>query len=266
MNEKISAAVTTETPIAKNATARFSCFVTGTDTEIGKTLISSALVHALVKAGQRTAAIKLVAAGAFAVQTPAGEVWHNDDADILAATANVVLPPELATPYLLQAAAAPHVAANLMGVEIDIAHIAGCYAKAASMADAVVVEGIGGFCVPLSDHADTADLARQLDLPVIMVVGLRLGCLNHALLTAEAIAARGLKLVGWVANTVDASMPFAEDNVAALAARLSARLSAPLLGCVPRLTRGDAGNHQNAPLPAVAAEFLDFTQLQNWPR
>ena len=251
---------------AQSSTARFSCFVTGTDTEIGKTLISSALVYALVQAGQRTAAIKSVAAGATAVQTPAGEVWHNDDADILAATANVNLPPELATPYLLRAAAAPHVAASLMNIEIDIAHIAGCYAKAASMADAVVVEGIGGFCVPLSDHADTADLARQLDLPVIMVVGLRLGCLNHALLTAEAIAARGLKLAGWVANTVDAGMPFAEDNVAALAARLSA----PLLGCVPRLTQVEAVNGdvsgEYAPLPAAAAGFLDFSQLQNWPQ
>tara|TARA_R110001599_G_scaffold64023_4_gene179524 strand:- start:209950 stop:210705 length:756 start_codon:yes stop_codon:yes gene_type:complete len=241
----------------KTGHAKFSCFVTGTDTEIGKTLISSALVHALVQAGQRTAAIKSVAAGASAMQTPEGEVWHNDDADILAATANVVLPPELATPYLLRMAAAPHVAASLMSVEIDIAHIVRCYAKAATMADAVVVEGIGGFCVPLNDHVDTADLARQLDLPVIMVVGLRLGCLNHALLTAEAIAARGLQLAGWVANTVDASMPFAEDNVAALAARLSA----PLLGCVPRLSTDG-----HAPLPAVAAEFLDFLSLPNWPK
>lgn len=249
--------------------AKFCCFVTGTDTEIGKTLISSALVHALVQAGQRTAAIKSVAAGATARQTADGEVWHNDDADILAATANVFLPPELATPYLLHAAAAPHVAASLMNVEIDIAHIAGCYAQAMQMADAVVVEGIGGFCVPLNDHADTADLARQLDLPVIMVVGLRLGCLNHALLTAEAIAARGLKLVGWVANTVDAGMPFAEDNVAALASRLSA----PLLGCVPRLTSGEANREASedaesghVPLPAVAAEFLDFSSLPNWPK
>ena len=121
------------------------------------------------------------------------------------------------------------------------------------MADAVVVEGVGGFRVPLSDHADTADLAQQLGLPVIMVVGLRLGCLNHALLTADAIAARGLKLVGWVANTVDAAMPFAEDNVEALVQRLSA----PLLGCVPRLS---------APLPAAAASYLDFSCLPNWPQ
>ncbi|WP_076592649.1 dethiobiotin synthase [Herminiimonas arsenitoxidans] len=234
-------------------TATFNCFVTGTDTEIGKTMISTALLHALVERGVRAAAIKSVAAGATAIQTSAGQVWHNDDADALAQAANVVLPPKLATPYLLHEAAAPHVSAKLQGVSIDIAHIKSCYAQVRELADAVVVEGVGGFRVPLSDHADTADLAQELGLPVIMVVGLRLGCLNHALLTADAIAARGLKLVGWVANTVDAGMAFAEDNVEALVARLPA----PLLGCVPRLA---------APLPAAAASYLDFSCLPNWPK
>lgn len=233
--------------------ATFNCFVTGTDTEIGKTMISTALLHALVQQGVRAAAIKSVAAGATPIQTSEGQVWHNDDADALAQAANVVLPPELATPYLLNEACAPHVSAKLQGVAIDIEHIKSCYAQVREMADAVVVEGVGGFRVPLSDHADTADLAQQLGLPVIMVVGLRLGCLNHALLTADAVAARGLKLVGWVANTVDAAMPFAEDNVEALAQRLSA----PLLGCVPRLP---------APLPAAAASYLDFSCLPNWPQ
>jgi dethiobiotin synthetase len=239
--------------VNKSVTASFSCFVTGTDTEIGKTLISTAILHALVQTGVRAAAIKSVAAGAHPIQTSDGEVWHNDDADALAQAANVVLPRNLAVPYLFKAAAAPHVAAKLEDVAIDIAHIRSCYAKVVEMADAVVVEGVGGFCVPLADDADTADLAQQLALPVIMVVGLRLGCLNHALLTADAIAARGLKLVGWVANTVDAGMAYAEDNVDAL----SARLSAPLLGCVPRLS---------APLPAAAAAFLDFSCLPGWPK
>jgi dethiobiotin synthetase len=233
--------------------ARFSCFVTGTDTEIGKTLISTALVHALVQAGLRTAAMKPVAAGAHAIMTAGVEVWHNDDADRLAQTANVELPPQLAVPYLLQEAAAPHIAAKLQNVAIDIAHIRRSYAQVVELADAVVVEGVGGFCVPLNDHADTADLARELALPVIMVVGLRLGCISHALLTAEAIAARGLKLAGWVANTVDAGMAYAEDNVEAL----RARLPAPLLGCVPRLA---------APLPAAAAAYLDFSCLPGWPK
>ncbi len=244
----------------KPVTASFSCFVTGTDTEIGKTLISTAILHALVQTGVRAAAIKSVAAGAHPVQTADGEVWHNDDADALAQAANVVLPRNLAVPYLFKTAAAPHVAARLENVAIDIAYIRRCYAQVVEMADAVVVEGVGGFCVPLSDDADTADLAQQLALPVIMVVGLRLGCLNHALLTADAIAARGLKLVGWVANTVDAGMAYAGDNVEAL----SARLSAPLLGCVPRLSVDD--DQQHAPLPAAAAAFLDFSCLPGWPK
>jgi len=232
--------------------ASFACFVTGTDTEIGKTLISSALAYALAQTGARVAAMKPVAAGATAVMSSSGEVWHNDDADQLAQAANVVLPMELAVPYLLREPAAPHIVAKQENVHIDPAHILACYQKVAAQADAVVVEGVGGFCVPLNDEFDTADLARQLALPVIMTVGLRLGCISHALLTAEAIAARGLKLVGWVANTVDENMRYAEDNVEALAQRLPA----PLLGCVPRLA---------APLPSAAADCLDFSRLPGWP-
>jgi len=229
-------------------TPRFACFVTGTDTEIGKTLIASALVHALVQTGARTAAMKPVAAGAMLRDG----VWHNDDADQLAQAANVVLPAGLAVPYLLQEPAAPHIVARKEHVAIDLAHIRDCYRQVAERADAVVVEGVGGFRVPLNADADTADLARALGLPVIMTVGLRLGCISHALLTAEAIVARGLTLAGWVANTVDAGMMYAEDNVEALVQRLPA----PLLGCVPRLA---------APLPAAAAACLDFSRMPGWP-
>ncbi len=232
--------------------AAHAWFVTGTDTEIGKTLISTALVTALVRQGLRVAAMKPIAAGVTVTSEGGREVWHNEDADLLAAAANVKLPTELAVPYLLKEPAAPHVSAKLMAVEMNIAHIAGCYARVAAQADAVVVEGVGGFCVPLSDTEDTAHLARELDLPVIMVVGLRLGCISHALLTAEAIAARGLTLAGWVANTVDPGMAFARDNVEAL----QARLPAPLLGCVPRLA---------APMAAAAADHLDCTLLPGWP-
>jgi len=232
--------------------AQHAWFVTGTDTEIGKTLISTALVTALVRQGLRVAAMKPIAAGVTLVKDGGHEVGRNEDVDLLAAAANVKLPAELAVPYLLREPAAPHIAAKLMGVEMNIAHIARCYAQVAARADAVVVEGVGGFCVPLSDAEDTADLARELDLPVIMVVGLRLGCISHALLTAEAIAARGLKLAGWVANTVDPDMAYAKDNVEAL----QAGLPAPLLGCVPRLS---------TPLAAAAADYLDCTLLPGWP-
>jgi dethiobiotin synthetase len=225
-----------------------SCFVTGTDTEVGKTLISSALLHILKQGGIRAAGMKPVAAGAVLRDG----VWHNDDADQLAAAANVALPPEVAVPYLLRQAAAPHIAAALEHVNIDLAHIVRSYRRAAELADAVVVEGIGGFKVPLNERHDTADLAQQLELPVILVVGLRLGCLNHALLTADAIAARGLKLAGWIGNAVDPAMPFAEANVETL----MQRLPAPLLGVVPWLPVAS---------PIAAAAYLDLTSLPGWP-
>ncbi|WP_188380775.1 dethiobiotin synthase [Oxalicibacterium faecigallinarum] len=227
-------------------------FVTGTDTEIGKTFISCALLHALGQCGVRVAAMKPIAAGATLIKEADGEVWHNEDADQLAAAANVKLPSELAVPYLLEQPAAPHISAELMRVDMHIAHILDTYRQVTALADAVVVEGVGGFRVPISATEDTADLAQQLALPVIMVVGLRLGCISHALLTAEAIAARGLKLAGWVANTVDPGMAYASDNVEAL----QARLEAPLLGCVPRLA---------AAMPAAAADYLNFSTLPGWP-
>jgi dethiobiotin synthetase len=223
-------------------------FVTGTDTEIGKTLITSAMLHALSSLGLRTAGMKPVAAGASLRDGS----WHNEDVDSLAAAANLALPTALTSPYLLRDATAPHIAAAHEGVDISIEHIRACYADVSAQAEAVVVEGVGGFCVPLSDDADTADLAQQLALPVVLVVGVRLGCLNHALLTAEAIAARGLQLVGWVANIVDPAMQHAPANVAALIGRLPA----PLLGCVPHLA--DAS-------PAAAAAHLDFSLLPDWP-
>lgn len=228
--------------------AKFSCFVTGTDTEIGKTLISCALLHALAQQGVRATGMKPVAAGA---ELRDGN-WHNDDTDALAAAASIKLPAALVAPYLLQTAAAPHIAAALHDVAIKSAHIVDCYRQITLLSDAVVVEGVGGFRVPLSGGYDTADMAVQFGLPVVLVVGMRLGCINHALLTAEAIAARGLKLAGWVANTVDAAMPYLAENVEAL----RQNLSAPLLGAVPRLPQASA---------ALASSHLDFSILPGWP-
>lgn len=229
-------------------TTKPAYFVTGTDTGIGKTLIASAILHALTQRGLRAAGMKVVAAGA----TLRDGVWHNEDADCLADASNVVLPPALATPYLLRDAAAPHIAAAQEDVKIDLAHICSCYQQALGLVDAIVVEGVGGFRVPLSEQFDTSDLAHQLGLPVIMVVGLRLGCLNHALLTAEAIASRGLVLAGWVANIAELGMRHGLANVDAL----TSRLRAPLLGCVPQL---------EAPLASAAAAHLDFSCLPGWP-
>jgi dethiobiotin synthetase len=229
-------------------TAPTAWFVTGTDTEIGKTLVSAAMLHALAATGVRAAGMKPIAAGAI----PRNGVLRNEDADMLAEAATVALSPALATPYLLRAAAAPHVAAALEDIHIDTAHIRNCFERVAQRADAIVVEGVGGFRVPLSEGVDTADLARELGLPMILVVGLRLGCLNHALLTAEAIGARGLTLAGWVCNVVDAEMAHAAANVDAL----RERLPAPLLGVVPRLA---------VPTAQEAAGYLDFSILPGWP-
>jgi dethiobiotin synthetase len=203
---------------------RFACFVAGTDTEIGKTLTSSAMLYSLVRSGARACGMKPVAAGAVLRN---GRL-HNDDADQLIDAGNVHLPQSLTTPFMLKEPAAPHIAAALEGIEIDPVPILAAYVEIAAASEAVVVEGVGGFRVPLTGDFDTADLAEQLALPVVLVVGLRLGCLNHALLTAEAIHARGLPLAGWICNRIDATMLAAEDNIDYLRAHLPAPLLADI--------------------------------------
>jgi dethiobiotin synthetase len=210
-----------------------SCFVTGTDTGVGKTLVSAALVRALVRHGLRAVGMKPVAAGA---EWRDG-AWHNEDVDRLAAAGNVPAAPGLLCPYLLEPAVAPHIAAGMAGVSLALPTILGAYQALRAQVDAVVVEGVGGFRVPLGEHFDTADLARALGLPVVLVVGLRLGCLNHAALTAEAVARRGLPLLGWVANSIDPAMAQRERNIATLASLLAA----PCLGVVPFLPADAAG-------------------------
>jgi dethiobiotin synthetase len=202
-------------------------FVTGTDTEVGKTLISCALVLHLKKHHRRVIGMKPVAAGTVA--TVAGE--DNEDAQALRALGSFQVSRELDNPYCLPLPMSPHLAARAAGQHIDIGLIAQRYRQLAALADAVVVEGAGGFLVPLNDTETGADLARALGLPVILVVGLRLGCLNHALLTQEAIQSRGLTLAGWVANRVDAQMQAQDDNIATL----RVRLQAPLWADVPRM-------------------------------
>lgn len=233
---------------AEGVPSRFACFVTGTDTEIGKTLVSGAILHKLVQAGQRACGMKPIAAGAVLHEG----VLHNEDADLLAAAGNVHLPQHITTPFMLREPAAPHVAAALEGKVIDPVTILTAYAEILAASDATVVEGVGGFRVPLTDSFDTADLAVQFNLPVILVVGLRLGCISHALLTAEAIIKRGLVLAGWVANEVDPSMSYIDENIEALAQRIPA----PLLGRVPRLLH---------PSAAAAAEFITLSGVPGWP-
>ncbi|WP_291992020.1 dethiobiotin synthase [Candidatus Accumulibacter sp. ACC003] len=200
-------------------------FVTGTDTEVGKTFVACALLHALRNAGRRALAMKPVAAGF-------DENGRNDDVERLLAASSQTAPRALVNPYGFAAAIAPHIAAAEEGRSIELAPIIAAFEQLQTMAEVVLVEGVGGFCVPLGRHCDTADLAAALQLPLILVVGMRLGCINHALLTQQAIAARGLTLAGWVANRIDPAMARFPENLAAL----QTRLAAPLLGVVEHAT------------------------------
>ena len=214
-----------------SGTGTLSLFITGTDTGVGKTLVSTALLHALSKYHARVVGMKPVAAGTECVNG----VPANDDVLALRAASSCRVPPELDNPVLLPDPVSPHIAAERAGVRIDIAHLVACHRALEQLADAVVVEGAGGFHVPLSATETGADLAQALDLPVVLVVGLRLGCLNHAMLTAEAIRACGLTLAGWVANHVDPAMLAQEDNIAFL----QRRLQAPLLASIPYQAAAD---------------------------
>lgn len=205
-----------------------SYFVTGTDTGVGKTLISCALLEAFAAQGLRVVGMKPVAAGCDAN----GE---NEDVQMLSAHGNVRASREHINPFCFPYAIAPHIAARQAGAHIDVGRIVGSYRQLAKTADLVIVEGVGGYCVPLNDEQDTADLALALGLPVIVVVGMRLGCLNHASLTLTAIAASGLECAGWVANVLDAEMPALQENIEAL----RQRIAAPLLGVVPYRSEPD---------------------------
>lgn len=210
---------------------RRSFFVTGTDTGIGKTLVAAALLRRLREAGFKVAGMKPIAAGAVA--GPEGPA--NDDALLLQAESSARHPYALVNPCLFEPAIAPHIAAAESGVAIDTDRIVAAHAALRASADIVIAEGAGGFLVPLDAARSCAELPALLGMDVILVVGLRLGCLNHALLTAEAIAARGLILAGWVGNGVAADFPRREANIATLAARLSA----PCLGIVPWMVEPD---------------------------
>jgi dethiobiotin synthetase len=207
-------------------------FVTGTDTGVGKTLVSCALLHAFATRGLRTVGMKPVAAGAVLRD---GELV-NEDVTALVAASSVKAPQGLINPYCFAPPIAPHIAAAEADVCIDLDRIEAACRSLAALADCVVVEGAGGLRVPLAPKSDVRDLAVRLDFPVILVVGMRLGCLNHALLTAESVRAAGLPLAGWVANAIEAEMERHDENVAAL----NERLGAPLLASIARFRSPEA--------------------------
>ena len=197
-------------------------FVTGTDTGAGKTHVACALLHATRQLGLTTVGMKPIAAGVE-------DDGRNGDVTQLLAASSIQPPLALVNPFLFIPPIAPHIAAQEAGRPIDLAVIYQAFEQLRELVEVVWVEGVGGFRVPLDERTDTTDLVQALALPVILIVGMRLGCLNHALLTAEAIQARGIRLAGWVANRIEPAMARFDANIETL----STRLNAPLLGVTP---------------------------------
>lgn len=197
-------------------------FITGTDTGVGKTVVACAILRVLTAAGLRAVGMKPVASGI----SPGAA--HNADVVALAAAGNVRAAASTRNPYAFAAAISPHLASRRSGTNIDLKRIAAAYRELTTRAERIVVEGAGGALAPLDERLDMLDIARDLSLPVVLVVGLRLGCINHALLTAHAIRARGLVLAGWVANSVDPTMEARDENISTLERRLPARRVATL--------------------------------------
>lgn len=196
-----------------SAASRQRYFVAGTDTDVGKTQIAAALLHKAAQQGRTCVGMKPVAAGCEQVN---GE-WRNSDADLLQQFSTMSLSYAEVNPYALEPAIAPHIAAEQAGMRLSVSRLSGlCGGVLMRRADLTLIEGAGGWRVPLNPRETLATLAKELRLPVVLIVGIRLGCINHALLTAEAIHRDGLTLAGWVANRIDPDMPVQDENVATL--------------------------------------------------
>lgn len=220
-------------------------FVAGTDTDAGKTRVSAGLLHCVNQRGLASVGLKPIAAGC----EPSPDGLRNSDALILQQTANVALAYESVNPIALEPAIAPHIAAEQLGRRLSADRVAGlCRGVMMERYDVLLIEGAGGWRVPLNERETYAHVAKALQTPVILVVGMKLGCINHALLTVEAIARDGLPLAGWVANRIDPDMACYDENVATL----KRFIGAPLLGEVPFLAQPDAAN---------VAQFLNIDVL-----
>ena len=219
-------------------------FITGTDTSVGKTLIAGALLRVLRLSGQRAIGMKPIASGCE--DTAAG--LRNADALLLQQESSAPFPYELINPFAYRPAIAPHLAARDAARPIDLSQIVAAYRTLAGQADVLIVEGAGGWRAPITDTRDMSDIATTLELSVVLVVGLRLGCLNHALLTVDSIKAKGLRIAGWVANSIDPTFERLTDNVASL----GALINAPCLGVV---------DYQNTPDVGRAGALLSIHHL-----
>jgi dethiobiotin synthetase len=210
-------------------------FITGTDTEVGKTLIAGALILQLQSKGMKAVGYKPVAAGLREVN---GNLINEDVQTLLMVSQQIA--PHLGSndicPYILKEAAAPHIVAAQSGLELDMDLMIRQYQSLQDSFEAVIVEGAGGFLVPINEQSTLGDFAQAIQLPVILVVSIKLGCINHALLTAEAIARRGLKLNGWIANCIAADSGFNQQNITTIDRMLQHQYQTKLLGIIPQLS------------------------------
>ena len=222
-------------------------FVTGTDTEVGKTLVSGALILKLREQGMNTIGFKPVVAGTY---QDANGITLNEDLETLRTSSNL-RPGELSLcPYVLDRPAAPHLVAKEQGLQLQMDVMKQAFQNIQNQAECVVVEGAGGLLIPLNDDEDLGDFAIEINLPVILVVGMKLGCINHALLTYDAIKARHLNIAGWVANTLNSEMPLLQENLQTL----KTRIAAPFLGLIPALPK-ELEKSDNSPYSIEALTF-----------
>ena len=222
-------------------------FVTGTDTEVGKTLVSGALILKLREQGINTIGFKPVVAGTY--QDAAGKTL-NEDMETLRIASNLSSNELSLCPYVLDQPAAPHLVAARQSLKLEIGVMAEAFQNIQNQADCVVVEGAGGLLIPLNDQDDLSDFAKKIHLPIILVVGMKLGCINHALLTYEAIKARNLTIAGWIGNALSTEMPLLQENLQTL----KTRIAAPFLGLVPMLPKA-LQKADNSPYSLEALTF-----------
>jgi len=227
-------------------TLKTGYFVTGTDTEVGKTLVSGALILKLRGLGRNAIGFKPVVAGTYQGQN--GE-YINEDIETLRVASNLPQTQSIC-PFVLDTPAAPHIVAKANGIELNVNKLLESFTGIQNENDFVVVEGAGGFIVPLNDHESLADFAQKIDLPIIVVVGMKLGCLNHTLLTIEAIKTRKMKIAGWVANALAQEMSLLNENIQSL----QDRIDAPFLGMIPTLPLA-LQKQNNSPYSLAALQF-----------
>ncbi len=239
MRPKISPSI--NTPIGSGF------FITGTDTEIGKTLVAGALILKLSALGYRVAGFKPVVAGTY--RNTHGDLV-NEDLETLQLASNLALDQNLICPYILDIPAAPHLIVKAYGKTLELKSITDSYHLLKKTTDQIIVEGTGGFLVPLNPIHNFGDVAKAINLPIILVVGMRLGCINHALLTVESILNRQLSIAGWIANTLDDKMTFLTENIQSL----QERIAAPFCGLIPKLST-HLQKPDNAPYSKAALQF-----------